>query len=500
MSKLLEEFKQYLDEMHQYDHVTELLYWDMKTTAPKLGQAAHIEAMTRFSAKSFEMGTAEKLGALLDALAAPGEYEALDATWRFIVTRMKRDYDRNKRIPAEVYEAFVRAQAESGNAWEEAKQAADFSIFAPHLQKMIDMTTEIAGYTDPGVEVYDVLLNQYEEGIDSAAIDRLFGDLKRELIPLVQQILAKPQPVNPVFHAYADPDAQRRVQWMLLDYIGFRRDAGAVGETEHPFTMNFSSKDVRVTNHYYENEPLSAMFSAIHEGGHGIFEQNVNPAYDNTVAGSCCYMGIHESQSRFYENILGRNKNFWIPIYDKLGELLPQLKQVSLDDFYREINHVQNSFIRTEADELTYCFHVILRYEMEKAIFREHVPVEELPRLWNEKMQEYLQITPQNDAEGILQDMHWSDGSFGYFPSYLLGSIYDGMFLETMETELGSVDTLLAEGRIGEITKWLNERIHQYGSTRTPKEVIAAVCGKEISAEPLIRYFKVKYTELYGLA
>ena len=198
------------------------------------------------------------------------------------------------------------------------------------------------------------------------------------------------------------------------------------------------------------------MYSAIHEGGHAIFEQNVNPDYDGTVAGSCSYMGIHESQSRFYENILGRNKNFWIPVYAKVQEKMPQLQDVSLDEFYKEVNHVRNSFIRTEADELTYCFHIILRYEIEKAIFRDHVKVEELPALWNQKMQEYLQITPADDA-------------------------------------------LLAEGRISEITKWLNEKIHQYGSTRSPKEVIRYVCGKEVSAEPLIRYFKEKYTKVYNL-
>lgn len=257
-----------------------------------------------------------------------------------------------------------------------SKNASDFSIYAPHLRNMIEMTKQVIGYTDPGKDVYDALLEQCEEGMDQATIDRLFEEVKTELIPLVEQITAKKMPENPTFHAYADPDAQRRVQWLLLDYIGFCRDAGAVGETEHPFTTNFSSKDVRVTNHYYETEPLSAMFSAIHEGGHAIFEQNVNPEYDNTVAGSCCYMGVHESQSRFYENILGRNINFWKPIYEKLGELLPQFKNVTLEAFEREINRVENSMVRTEADEVTYCFHIILRYEMEKAIFYDHVPVE----------------------------------------------------------------------------------------------------------------------------
>ena len=499
MSELEKKLKDFLELKKQYDHVTTLLYWDMETGTPKLGQQAHVDALTYFSTRSFEMGTSDELEQMLQALSEPKEYEALDDTMKFIVTRMKRDMDKDKRIPKDLFEAFVRAQAEAGNAWRDAKNASDFSMFAPHLEKMIKMRKEITGYTDPGKEIYDALLDNYEEGMDTETIDRLFGDLKKELIPLVKQILAAKQPDDSKFKGHYDVDAQKKVQNLLLDYIGFSKDAGSVGETEHPFTLNFNSKDVRVSNHYYEEEPLFAMFSAIHEGGHAIFEQNVNPAYDNTVAGSCCYMGVHESQSRFYENILGRNKNFWLPIYDKLGELLPQFKEITLDEFYHEINHVRNSMIRTEADEVTYCFHIILRYEMEKAIFRDHVPVAKLPELWNEKMKEYLDIVPANDAEGILQDMHWSDASFGYFPSYLLGSIYDGMYLEELEKELGSVDELLAAGRIGEITKWLNQKIHWYGSTRTPKEVIANVCGKEVSAEPLIRYFKEKYSKLYDL-
>lgn len=499
MSETLEKLKKYLEEKSQYDHVTTLLYWDMETGTPKEGLAGHVDAMTYFSTKAFEMGTSKELGEMLETLSKPEEFGQLDDTMKFIVTRMKRDMDKEKRIPAERYEAYVRAQAEAGNAWREAKNASDYSIFVPHLKNMITMTAELAGYTDPGKEVYDVLLDNYEEGMDSATVDRLFDELKKELIPLVKQILAAKQPENGKFQGNFDVNAQKEVQWMLLDYIGFSREKGTVGETEHPFTLNFCSKDVRVSNHYYEKEPLSAMFSAIHEGGHGIFEQNVNPDYDNTVAGSCYYMGVHESQSRFYENILGRNKNFWLPIYEKLGQLLPQFQEISLDEFYREINHVKNSLIRTEADEVTYCFHIILRYEIEKAIFREHVAVEDLPELWNEKMREYLGIVPANDAEGILQDMHWSDGSFGYFPSYLLGSIYDGMYLDTIEKELGSVDELLAAGKISEITKWLNEKIHWYGNTRTPKEVMEKVCGTEVSAEPLIRYFKKKYTEIYEL-
>ena len=485
MSKKLEDLQKYLEKMNRYNHVVTLLYWDMRTGMPKGGFEKHADAVAYFSTEQFQMSVAEELGSILEALMVPEEYEALDDTWKFIVKKMKKDFDKNKQIPAEVFENYVRAQSEAEHFWEEAKNKSDYSIF--------ELTKEMTGYTDPGKDIYDALLDQYEEGMDSATIDKIFGELKEELVPLIAQVTAKEQPENPKVHESFDVDAQEKVQKLLLDYIGFSWEKGAVGRTEHPFTLNFSSNDVRVTNHYYEKRPISSMFSAIHEGGHAIFEQNVNPDYDGTVAGNCHYMGIHESQSRFYENMLGRNKNFWIPIYDKLGDILPQFKEITLDEFYREINRVENSFIRTEADELTYGIHVILRYEIEKAIFRDNVNVNDLPALWNAKMQEYLGITPKNDTEGILQDMHWSGGSFGYFPSYLLGNVYDGMLREQIEKELGSINTILAEGRIMDITKWLNEKIHKYGSIRLPKDTLMEVCGREVTAQPLIQYFKEKY-------
>lgn len=499
MSQTFTEFKNYLENMQRFGQVVTLLYWDMETGMPKNGFDRHSDALTYFSTEEFKLSTSEELKEYLRVLNQPEELEQLDPDWQFIVKKIHRDIERDSRIPVEFYSAFVAAQAEAGRAWQEAKAAADYHIFAPHLKKMIDMRREMVSYTDPGKEVYDAFLDQYEEGMDSATIDRLFEELKTELIPLVQKIIAADQPDDSKFHRFFDVDAQKKVQKLLLEYIGFDFNKGAVGETEHPFTLNFSSQDVRVTNHYHEDDPICAMFSAIHEGGHAIFEQNVNPKLDGTVGGSCNYMGIHESQSRFYENVLGRNINFWIPIYDKVQELLPNFRDITIEEFAKEINHVRNSFIRTDADEITYCFHIIIRYEMEKAIFREGVSVEELPALWNKKMQEYLQITPKNDAEGILQDMHWSDGSFGYFPTYLLGSIYDGMYRDTIEEELGSIDKILKEGRIKDITKWLNEKIHVYGSTRLPKEVIASVCKKEVSAEPLVRYFKEKYVKIYNL-
>ncbi len=499
MSALSDKFNEYLEKMKYFSHVNTLIYWDMKTGAPKRGLDALSDVTAYFSTREFELSTSDELGQMLSGLSQPEEFSLLDDTMKFIVTKMKEDYDRDKNIPSDFYEEYIRIVTASENAWVDAKQNNDFEAFAPHLEKVIEATRKMTSYTDPDKEVYDALLDQYEKGMDSATIDGLFEELKKELIPLVKKISEAEQPDASAFEGYYDPDAQKKVQKMLLEYIGFDFASGAVAESEHPFTLNFSSKDVRVTNHYNEKDAIDAIFTSIHEGGHAIFEQNVNPAYDGTVAGSCRYMGIHESQSRFYENILGRNRSFWLPIYDKLGDLLPQFKQISLDSFYRQINNVRSSFIRCSADELTYCFHIIIRYEIEKAIFRDGADVKELPKLWNSKMEEYLGITPKSDTEGILQDTHWADGSFGYFPSYLLGTIYDGMYLEAVEKELGPVDKILSEGRIKEITAWLNDKIHRYGSTRTPGEVIRKVCGREVSAGPIIKFFKEKYTKIYGL-
>ncbi|MCD7736399.1 MAG: carboxypeptidase M32 [Lachnospiraceae bacterium] len=498
MNHTLDQLKAYLGKMRQYEHVLSLLYWDMNTMAPEKGMETRVGAINYFSTEQFRLSTSDELGEMLRELSEPEQFDTLDAAMQLTVKRYLRDYERFKRIPEDFYTSYTEAKTRSEKAWEKAKRSSDFSEFAPHLEKVISMTKEYVHYMEPDEDPYDVLLGLYEEGMDSATIDRVFDELKEELPPLLKKIEESPKPDLRALEGSYDINAQKKVQDMLLRYIGFDADAGATAESEHPFTLDLCIGDVRVTNHYKEDDPLSAMFSAIHEGGHAIFGQSIDPAYENTAAEKVELMGLHESQSRFYENILGRRRSFWTPIYDRLGELLPQFRRIPLDTFCRAINDVHPSMIRTEADEVTYCLHIILRYEMEKAIFRENVPVDQLPRLWNDWMEELLGIRPENDGEGILQDMHWSDGSFGYFPSYLLGSMYDGMFLEALEDEMGSVDTILEEGRIGEITEWLNKKIHRYGSLYTSAEVLQRVCGRELTARPLLDYFNRKYSELYG--
>lgn len=499
MSETLEQFKAYLNKLDRYNQVTTQMAWDMYTQTPKKGYGYKIDAITYFSTEAFKLGTSDELGRLYEKMSEPEEYNALSEAMKLTVRRGRKEYEKKKMVPADFYEELVKASNISQKVWEEAKRNSDFDMFCPHLQKMIDMQAKLARYIEPDKEVYDTMIDMYEEGMDSATIDRLFSEMKEALVPLLKKIMEKPEPDSSIFTGSYDINRQKDVSAYLLSYIGFDKEAGAMAESEHPFTLGFGRSDVRVTNHYYENEAINAMFSAIHEGGHAIFEQGVDEIYEKTAAERIDLLGLHESQSRFYENILGRNINFWKPVYEKVGEYLPKFQEISLEQFNREINHVKPSFIRTEADELTYNFHIILRYELEKAIFRDGVKARELPALWNDKMEEMLGICPSNAAEGILQDTHWSDGSFGYFPTYLLGTIYDGMFLEAMEKKIGSADDILAEGRISEITDWLHENIHKYGSLRTSLETVREVCGKEITAAPIIRHFTEKYTRIYGL-
>lgn len=499
MSETLQKFKEYLERLSYFEHAGSQLYWDMQTQTPEKGYSAKADAQAFISTEAFKMLTSKEYGQMLETLSEPDEFEQLDEGMKVTVRRRKKSYDEDKRIPAEFYEEMVRDQALSHKAWEEAKRKSDFSIFSPYLQKMIDYSRRLAAYTKPDMDVYDALLDMYEEGMDSATVDRLFTELKEGLVPLIQKIAKKPEPDRSIFEGSYDINKQRELCAFLLDYIGFDRKAGVMGESEHPFTMGFGPTDVRVTNHYTEKDPINAFYSIIHEGGHGIYEQGPDECYRNTDVESLNFLGLHESQSRFYENILGRNIHFWEPIYDKVGEYLPQFKAISLEAFEKEINHVIPSCTRTEADEITYSLHVILRYELEKAIFRDGINADELPKLWNEKMVEMLGVCPKNDAEGILQDVHWAGGSFGYFPSYALGNIYDGMFYEKITEELGDIDTILAKGHIKDITKWLHDKIHRYGSLYTSKEVIQRVCGKEISAKPILKYFEEKYTRIYDL-
>ncbi len=496
---LLEEYKQKNQELAYLNHALALMHWDLETMAPDGAKEKLSDAMTFFSTEVFKKSTSDEFYDLVCKLAEPEEFDKLDDVMKFDISRTKRDLDKMRRVPADFYEEYVKTMNTSTIAWPKAKQNNDWDSYKEPLRNTIEAIKKMQGYTDPDKKVYDSLIDQYEEGMTCETIDKVFADLKKELVPLVEKVTACEQPDHSLFTMSVPVHKQAELCRFLVEYMGMDMNRFAQSETEHPFTTNMNLDDVRITNHYHENNIVAPIFSAIHEGGHALFEQNVDPKYEFTAGSRIGYMGLHESQSRFYENVLGRNINFWKPIWPKVLEIIPEFKDITLEQFHKEICRVENSMIRTDADELTYCLHVILRYEIEREIFENGASVDDLPDMWNSKMQELLNITPSSYSEGILQDMHWSDGGFGYFPSYLLGSIYDGMFLETMEKELGSVDDILAAGDIKKITAWLKENIHRYGATRISSEVLKAVCGAELSAEPLMRYFTKRYTEVFNL-
>ena len=471
-NSILDEFKDYYRELKNYEEAAELISWELHTEASERAVEHLVDLQSFYRGKAFEMSTSDKMGEYLDKLSAREEYDSLPKEWQLSVDRLKEEYDENKNIPVDFYTEYMKTVAKAEDVWQNAKRDNDYESFKPYLEKIVDSIKKMCNYRKPDKNPYDLLLNDFEKGMEREQIDKVFNELKEEFIPLVKKITEKKQPDKSRFMGDFDINKQKELSEFLLNYIGFDMKAGIMAESEHPFTTGLNSNDVRLTNHYYRENIINPVFSIIHEGGHGIFMQNVDGKYMDTPLSDCYY---------------------------KLKELFPQYENIPIEDFYREINHVENSLIRIDADEVTYCFHIIVRYEIERDLFDGKIDISDIPEAWNNKMKEYLGVEPPDMSSGLLQDSHWSGGAFGYFPSYLLGSIYDGMLLERIEEELGDIDRILSEGRVKEITKWLNTHIHKNGTAVVPKELIEELCGKEITAKPLINYFKKKYSSLYEL-
>lgn len=360
-------------------------------------------------------------------------------------------------------------------------------MFKPYLKKNIEMAKKYYNYIDPVNDSYDVMLNEYERNMTTDVLDKLFDRLKEYLIPLIKEV--KTQNYHYEIE-YTDSELLEVAKY-ILNYMGFDMERGIVGIYPHGFTEKVNANDIRIAFRNTSN-PISFVKTVIHEGGHGIFEQNIN---DNLAifSNNCIenLYALHESQSRFYENILGRNKNFWIPIYKDIKKLLKL--DIELNEFIELLNTVKADSIRMNADELTYALHIIIRYEIERDLFHDKISIDDLPKIWNEKMKEYLGIIPKNDSEGLMQDIHWAEGAFGYFPSYLVGNIYDGMFIDAIQEKLGSIDELLRNGKINKITEFLINNIYQYGGAYNSYDIIKKICGKELSSEPIINYYQKKY-------
>lgn len=493
-----EAFIDYVKKMQNYSEALSVIYWDMRTGAPKKGLPQRAEVIGTLSAELFALQTSEELGHLLQQL----EQEDLDIVTRRLFEEVKKDYDESKKIPADEFKAYTILKAKSEAAWEEAKAASDFQIFLPYLKEVIDYQKRFVGYWGlKNGSAYNTLLDKYEPDMTTDLLDQLFGELKATIVPLVKAIEASPnKPDTSMLFEHFPKAGQHAASLELLAQLGYDFEAGRLDETVHPFMIGLNSGDIRVTTKYDESDFRSAVFGTIHECGHAVYEQNIAPTLNGLPLSTGASMGIHESQSLFYENIIGRNENFWKHQFAILQKHSPeQFGHVEVAAFLKAINYSEPSFIRIEADELTYPLHIMIRYEIEREIFNGDLQAEDLPRVWNDKYEEYLGIRPENDAQGILQDMHWSDGSFGYFPSYALGFMYAAQWKHAMDQDIPNFDALLSCGDLAPIKHWLTEKVHQYGALKKPNELILEGTGEALSATYLARYLKEKYTKLYQL-
>jgi carboxypeptidase Taq len=493
----LKEFKDYLTKLEYLNSAESVLSWDMMVGIPKKGKAYRSEVLGYLSGEAYKIQTSDKMKEFIDYFEVQ---ENLDDVTKAMVYNAKKTYDQTKKIPEDRYTEYVILASNSFSYWEEARAKSDFSIFRPYLEKIIEFNKEFLGYWGYEGNKYNTLLDFYEPGITVESLDKVFGELREAIVSLLNKIQkSSVKPNVEFFYKHFTKQEQEEFGIFVLEKLGYDFEAGKIDVSTHPFTTTFDNKDVRITTRYDENEFRGALFSSIHEGGHAIYEQDIPDELKGTGLATGASMGIHESQSRYYENIMGRSKEFWKYFYPEAQKRFKQFEGVSLKEFYRAINIVEPSLIRTEADELTYSLHVIIRYEIEKALFNEEIGIDELPKVWNAKYKEYLGVEPKNDAEGVLQDMHWSDGSFGYFPSYALGNLYGAQFLGKMLKDIPDYYSLIEKGEFNQIHEWLKENIHKYGSVYKPAEIIKMVTGEELSAKYFIDYLNTKYTEIYNL-
>ncbi|NGQ94803.1 carboxypeptidase M32 [Brevibacillus sp. SYP-B805] len=494
-------FREYVKKLVSFNQALAILHWDMRVKAPRKGMEARSQLIGVLSGEQFKLATSAELEEHLQALSEPDTYASLDLVTRRTVDEVKKEFERSKKLPADRFKEFVILTAQAGTVWEEARAKSDFAMFRPYLEKIVKFQLEFIEYWGYKGAKYDTLLDMYEPGMTVAQLDTMFATLREKTVALVEAIAASPNKPDISFLTQPYDEAeQEQFGRYILEKIGYDFQAGRLDRSVHPFCTSFAPGDVRITTRYYPDDLRMALFGSIHEAGHAIYEQNINPDLLGTPLCDGTSMGIHESQSRFWENMIARSLPFWQHFYGEAVKRFPaQLAGVSLEQFYRGINQVTPSFIRVEADELTYNLHIMIRYEIEKGLIEETLEVGDLPTVWNSKMKEYLGIVPPNDQEGVLQDVHWSGGSFGYFPTYSLGNVYAAQFAHTMKKEIDGFEELIAAGDFAPIRGWLKEKIHQYGKVKTPNELLQEITGELTNATYLVDYLENKYKAIYRL-
>ncbi len=499
MQERFDELKTLLARVADLNAAADVLEWDQETYMPDGAAGARAHQVATLRKLAHEFFTADEVGTLLEALAPATQGLDPVSTEASLVRVARRDYEKAFKIPAALVAEMAEAVARGKQAWRKARATDTYATFAPHLERLIDLNVQKAealGYDDC---LYDALLDQYEEGMKTATVEAVFADLRARLVPIVHAIAEREPPDNRVLHQPFDKQKQWDFGLEVIKDFGYDFEHGRQDLSTHPFTTSFSITDVRLTTRVDERYLPPALFGTLHECGHGLYEQGIDPALDRTPLADGTSLGMHESQSRLWENLVGRSRAFWQCYYPRLQAVFPgQLADVSLEAFYRGINKVEPSLIRVEADEVTYNLHVMLRFELEQAMVEGRVTVADLPELWNAKMEDYLGLRPETDADGVLQDIHWSLGALGYFPTYSLGNLMSAQLFDQAKQDLPGLDAQIAAGQFAELLGWLRTNIHQYGRKLEALEILERVTGEGLNAGPWLDYIREKYGEIYG--
>ena len=489
---------QRVKEIGATQSIQQLLEWDQQTCMPKKGTDHRATQFGLIAGIVHRLLTSDELGTLLEK--AEHERDADDPTVTTNLRETRRDYDRARKLPDTLVRDTAEASALAFEAWQAARQESDFSRFAPHLERLLDLKRDAADKLGWEGEPYDALMDEFEPGTRAADVATIFSSLEpalRELIGAIQQ--APRQPDVGLLQRPAPIAKQADFNRTIANAMGFDFTAGRLDVSTHPFTLSLSPLDVRMTTRYDEHSLSESLFGVMHETGHALYEQGYAHEHTWTPMGTYVSLGIHESQSRLWENMVGRSRSFWQYAFPKLQTEFPAWANVPLDDWYFAINAVEPSLIRVRADEVTYGLHIMLRFELERDMVAGRIAVKDIPAAWNDRIKQMLGVTPPDDAQGCLQDMHWSAGAFGYFPSYQLGNLYAAHFFAAARQALPELDDQIARGELLPLREWLRENIHQHGRRYRSAELLKEVTGEDLSHRPFIDYLQAKLGPLYGV-
>lgn len=501
MEKNMDHLKELLGVVSDLESANALLAWDQQTYMPPGGAGARAMQLATLSRLAHDKFVSEELVEALELAKAEAAGMAPDSDEFCLVRKTDRDYQKKVKVPSEWVGEFSSVRALAHQDWEKARAESNFSLFEPRLEKLVELKREYAGFFTPYDHIYDPLLDDFEPGMKAADIQTVFATLRPRLIALVQAIAERGKPVNDaLLHQSYDEKKQWDFGIEVAKAFGYDFNRGRQDKAVHPFTIGFGTGDIRITTRFDPEFLNTALFGTMHEAGHAMYEQGVDPKLDRTPLGTGTSLGIHESQSRMWENLVGRSKAFWSAYFPRLQEYFPsQLGETDLNAFYRMINKVERSLIRVEADEATYDLHIMLRFELEVSLMNGSLAVKDLPEAWNKKFEEFLGITPPNDAKGVLQDVHWSMGLFGYFPTYALGNLIAAQLWNKINLDIPEIEKKITKAEFSDLLDWLQEHIHRHGAKYNPLDLLKQATGQDLDAEPYLQYIEGKFGDIYEL-